>query len=146
MFLCIVLKNAFKIPTSIYVVLIVLDIFVSVLMLFLVSIVIRSFDVNKPGCEVDDLKGGVAGGSILHGILQVCLYIYSMYVTMYMYVPYGGLFSNQKFSYKCLKIYFGSFIFEVSIFLSKPLSILPCLILSLFELKVHNLKKFCMMY
>ena len=35
-------------------------------------IVIRSFDVNKPGCEVDDLKGGVAGGSILHGILQVC--------------------------------------------------------------------------
>lgn len=31
-------------------------------------IVIRSFDVNKPGSEVDDLKGGVAGGSIL----QVC--------------------------------------------------------------------------
>lgn len=28
-------------------------------------IVIRSFDVNKPGSEVDDLKGGVAGGSIL---------------------------------------------------------------------------------
>ena len=39
----------------------------------MVSIVIRSFDVNKPGCEVDDLKGGVAGGSILHGILQVRL-------------------------------------------------------------------------
>jgi translation initiation factor 2 gamma subunit (eIF-2gamma) len=38
-------------------------------------IVIRSFDVNKPGCEVDDLKGGVAGGSILRGVLrkgQVC--------------------------------------------------------------------------
>merc|ERR1712142_1076979 len=34
-------------------------------------IVIRSFDVNKPGCEVDDLKGGVAGGSILRGILKV---------------------------------------------------------------------------
>ncbi|EGD76119.1 eukaryotic translation initiation factor 2 subunit 3 [Salpingoeca rosetta] len=33
-------------------------------------IVIRSFDVNKPGCEVDDLQGGVAGGSILHGILK----------------------------------------------------------------------------
>jgi translation initiation factor 2 subunit 3 len=33
-------------------------------------IVIRSFDVNKPGCEVDDLKGGVAGGSILQGVLQ----------------------------------------------------------------------------
>lgn len=34
-------------------------------------IVIRSFDVNKPGCEVDDLKGGVAGGSILVGVLKV---------------------------------------------------------------------------
>ncbi|XP_077743549.1 eukaryotic translation initiation factor 2 subunit 3 isoform X5 [Canis aureus] len=32
---------------------------------------IRSFDVNKPGCEVDDLKGGVAGGSILKGVLKV---------------------------------------------------------------------------
>jgi translation initiation factor 2 subunit 3 len=34
-------------------------------------IVIRSFDVNKPGCEVDDLKGGVAGGSILRGVLKL---------------------------------------------------------------------------
>jgi len=34
-------------------------------------IIIRSFDVNKPGCEVDDLKGGVAGGSILRGVLRV---------------------------------------------------------------------------
>ncbi|KAG8223005.1 hypothetical protein J437_LFUL000713 [Ladona fulva] len=34
-------------------------------------IVIRSFDVNKPGCEVEDLKGGVAGGSILCGVLKV---------------------------------------------------------------------------
>lgn len=34
-------------------------------------IVIRSFDVNKPGCEIKDLKGGVAGGSILRGILRV---------------------------------------------------------------------------
>jgi len=34
-------------------------------------IVIRSFDVNKPGCEVEDLKGGVAGGSILQGVLKV---------------------------------------------------------------------------
>lgn len=33
-------------------------------------IVIRSFDVNKPGSEVDELKGGVAGGSILQGVLQ----------------------------------------------------------------------------
>ena len=34
-------------------------------------IVIRSFDVNKPGAEVDELKGGVAGGSILTGIIKV---------------------------------------------------------------------------
>jgi len=34
-------------------------------------IVIRSFDVNKPGCEVDDILGGVAGGSILRGVLRV---------------------------------------------------------------------------
>ena len=30
-------------------------------------IVIRSFDVNKPGSDVEELKGGVAGGSILKG-------------------------------------------------------------------------------
>jgi hypothetical protein len=37
-------------------------------------IVIRSFDVNKPGSEVDDLKGGVAGGSILQvRFLMVCM-------------------------------------------------------------------------
>ncbi|XP_021728694.1 eukaryotic translation initiation factor 2 subunit gamma-like [Chenopodium quinoa] len=34
-------------------------------------IVIRSFDVNKPGYEVDDIHGGVAGGSILKGVLRV---------------------------------------------------------------------------
>lgn len=34
-------------------------------------IVIRSFDVNKPGQDVLDLRGGVAGGSILQGILRV---------------------------------------------------------------------------
>ncbi|KAG1798095.1 uncharacterized protein HD556DRAFT_1463523 [Suillus plorans] len=28
---------------------------------------IRSFDVNKPGAEVHELKGGVASGSILTG-------------------------------------------------------------------------------
>ena len=31
----------------------------------------RSFDVNKPGSEVEDLKGGVAGGSILQGVLKM---------------------------------------------------------------------------
>ncbi|CAN3371678.1 hypothetical protein DIURU_001819 [Diutina rugosa] len=34
-------------------------------------IVIRSFDVNKPGAEIDDLKGGVAGGSILSGVFKL---------------------------------------------------------------------------
>lgn len=34
-------------------------------------IVIRSFDVNKPGFEVDEIRGGVAGGSIL----RVCLFL-----------------------------------------------------------------------
>ena len=31
-------------------------------------IIIRSFDVNKPGEDVSSLKGGVAGGSILQGV------------------------------------------------------------------------------
>ena len=34
-------------------------------------IVIRSFNVNKPGAEVDKLKGGVAGGSILTDVLTL---------------------------------------------------------------------------
>ena len=33
--------------------------------------VIRSFDVNKPGSKIDDLQGGVAGGSVLRGVLKV---------------------------------------------------------------------------
>jgi translation initiation factor 2 subunit 3 len=31
---------------------------------------IRSFDVNKPGYEVGQLQGGVAGGSLLRGVLR----------------------------------------------------------------------------
>lgn len=34
-------------------------------------IIIRSFDVNKPGLEINELKGGVVGGSILEGVLKV---------------------------------------------------------------------------
>lgn len=34
-------------------------------------IVIRSFDVNKPGAEAHELQGGVAGGSILKGCLRL---------------------------------------------------------------------------
>ena len=33
-------------------------------------IVIRSFDVNKPGQEAEELRGGVAGGSILQGVVK----------------------------------------------------------------------------
>lgn len=32
-------------------------------------IIIRSFDVNKPGEDAETLKGGVAGGTILRGVL-----------------------------------------------------------------------------
>lgn len=34
-------------------------------------IVIRSFDVNKPGEDVGSLRGGVAGGSILQGVFRI---------------------------------------------------------------------------
>lgn len=34
-------------------------------------IVIRSFDVNKPGEDAEHLKGGVAGGTILRGVLKI---------------------------------------------------------------------------
>lgn len=34
-------------------------------------IVIRSFDVNKPGEDAESFKGGVAGGTILKGCLKV---------------------------------------------------------------------------
>ena len=34
-------------------------------------IVIRSFDVNHPGEEALNLRGGVAGGSILQGVLRM---------------------------------------------------------------------------
>lgn len=34
-------------------------------------IVIRSFDVNKPGEDAETLKGGVAGGTILKGVFKI---------------------------------------------------------------------------
>lgn len=34
-------------------------------------IVIRSFDVNKPGTDAEFVQGGVAGGTILKGVLRV---------------------------------------------------------------------------
>ncbi len=34
-------------------------------------IVIRSFDVNRPGTAVEELAGGVAGGSLMQGVLRM---------------------------------------------------------------------------
>lgn len=33
--------------------------------------IVRSFDINKPGCPVDYLRGGVIGGTISRGVLKV---------------------------------------------------------------------------
>jgi len=33
--------------------------------------VVRSFDVNKPGCDIDALNGGVLGGTIVRGVIKV---------------------------------------------------------------------------
>jgi translation initiation factor 2 subunit 3 len=33
--------------------------------------IVRSFDVNKPGTEIEKLKGGVLGGSLIEGTLKV---------------------------------------------------------------------------
>jgi translation initiation factor 2 subunit 3 len=33
--------------------------------------IVRSFDVNRPGTSVEDIKGGVVGGSALHGVFRV---------------------------------------------------------------------------
>ena len=34
-------------------------------------ILIRSFDVNKPGDDVEHMKGGIVGGYILSGVLKL---------------------------------------------------------------------------
>jgi len=46
-------------------------------------IVIRSFDVNKPGADVNSLKGGVAGGSILSGVFKV---FFSFFIILLWYL------------------------------------------------------------
>jgi translation initiation factor 2 subunit 3 len=33
--------------------------------------VIQSFGFNKPGTEIAEVKGGIAGGSILTGVLKL---------------------------------------------------------------------------
>ncbi|XXG85152.1 hypothetical protein AAC387_Pa11g0292 [Persea americana] len=59
-------------------------------------IVIRSFDVNKPGFEVDEIKGGVAGGSILRGVLKV---------NQYVEVRPGIVVKDEAGNIKCTPIY-----------------------------------------
>jgi translation initiation factor 2 subunit 3 len=34
-------------------------------------LIARSFDINRPGSEIDDLKGGVIGGSVLKGEIKI---------------------------------------------------------------------------
>lgn len=58
-------------------------------------IVIRSFDINKPGVDVRTLKGGVIGGTIMRGTLEVDDEI-SIYPGVYKK-------EDDKFKYKPLK-------------------------------------------
>ncbi|MBA0549743.1 hypothetical protein Golob_020759, partial [Gossypium lobatum] len=57
---------------------------------------IRSFDVNKPGFEVDEIKGGVAGGSILQGVLKV---------NQFIEVRPGIVVKDENGNIKCTPIY-----------------------------------------
>lgn len=59
-------------------------------------IVIRSFDVNKPGFEVDEIRGGVAGGSILKGVLKV---------NQFIEVRPGIVVKDESGNIKCTPIY-----------------------------------------
>ncbi|CAH9061785.1 unnamed protein product [Cuscuta epithymum] len=59
-------------------------------------IVIRSFDVNKPGFEVDEIRGGVAGGSILKGVLRA---------NQKIEVRPGIVVKDEKGNIKCTPIY-----------------------------------------
>ncbi|XP_073023127.1 uncharacterized protein [Primulina eburnea] len=59
--------------------------------------VIRSFDINKPGCEsVDEIHGGVAGGSILKGVLKV---------NQFIEVRPGIVLKDKNGNIKCTPLY-----------------------------------------
>ena len=58
-------------------------------------IIIRSFDVNKPGTEIDALTGGVVGGSILEGVLKV---------GMEVEIRPGTIFKHSNDNFKCTPI------------------------------------------
>ena len=58
-------------------------------------IIIRSFDVNKPGTEIDGLTGGVVGGSILEGVLKV---------GMEVEIRPGNIFKDKDDNFKCTPV------------------------------------------
>ena len=58
-------------------------------------IIIRSFDVNKPGFKSEDLVGGVVGGSILEGIISVGMEIE---------IRPGQLWKDENGNIKCTPI------------------------------------------
>ncbi|XP_059645762.1 eukaryotic translation initiation factor 2 subunit gamma-like isoform X1 [Cornus florida] len=80
-------------------------------------IVIRSFDVNKPGSEVEEIKGGVAGGSILRilklGILnlsitlfwQICSVQGVLQVNQFIEIRPGIILEDEHKNIKCTPIY-----------------------------------------
>ncbi|CAF0911463.1 unnamed protein product [Rotaria sordida] len=57
--------------------------------------IIRSFDINKPGANVDDLKGGIAGGSISKGVLRI---------NQEIEIRPGLIFTNDKGQVQCCPI------------------------------------------
>ncbi|XP_059647935.1 eukaryotic translation initiation factor 2 subunit gamma-like [Cornus florida] len=59
-------------------------------------IIIRSFDVNKPGYEIEEIKGGVAGGSILRGVLQV---------NQLVEIRPGVIVGDDNKNFKCTPVY-----------------------------------------
>ena len=60
--------------------------------------------MNKPGCEVDDLKGGVAGGSILCGVLKVFIFKIVPIIRMYIiFTDQGENWCNTRCTPNVLK-------------------------------------------
>ena len=41
--------------------------------------IIRTFDINKPGIDIDDYSGGVLGGSISRGVIKLGDYACYLY-------------------------------------------------------------------
>jgi translation initiation factor 2 subunit 3 len=59
-------------------------------------IVIRSFDVNKPGEDVQSLRGGVAGGSILQGTVLIYMSIANGFTSYVDTIAFDNLLTHHK--------------------------------------------------